>query len=277
MKFDKFHLMINGAGVVILLTVVTYIVRSFFLTNAVEVCSARYQSTTTFEYVNELGVLSPIEMQARASGREWGLLTNAVARELQSGPATAALEVKFVKGSGTRAEGEPVRSGVSFDWAPGEFGRQSAACLKYSIWVADDFDFGQSGNLPGLYGTVTNGSADDIDTGFAAPVIWRTEGTPYVAPRIPSDPKSKVVYDFARTMPRGKWVEIEEEVVLNTPGAADGRLRVFLDGKMKINQGGFNWRADEATRIIGVRSEVSFDLNAPKDQTLILSPLELRW
>lgn len=37
------------------------------------------------------------------------------------------------------------------------------------------------------------------------------------------------------------WVRVEQEVKLNTPGVADGELRVWLDGVLVINKSGCRW------------------------------------
>jgi hypothetical protein len=42
------------------------------------------------------------------------------------------------------------------------------------------------------------------------------------------------------SFPRGQWISVETEIKLNTPGLADGEVRVFIDGEQKIAATGLN-------------------------------------
>ena len=46
----------------------------------------------------------------------------------------------------------------------------------------------------------------------------------------------------AFTLPKGRWVRIEQELVLNTPGQADGIARLWLDGDLKAEGTGLKLR-----------------------------------
>jgi hypothetical protein len=48
----------------------------------------------------------------------------------------------------------------------------------------------------------------------------------------------------AVSFPRGQWVAVETEIKLNTPGAADGEVRVYVDGQRKIEATNLNYVRD---------------------------------
>lgn len=49
--------------------------------------------------------------------------------------------------------------------------------------------------------------------------------------------------------PRGAWLCVEQRVALNAPGAADGELAVWLDGRLYLHYRGFRWRSTDSVRI----------------------------
>jgi hypothetical protein len=56
--------------------------------------------------------------------------------------------------------------------------------------------------------------------------------------------------DAERVVPaRGKWLCVEQRVRVNTPGADDGELAVWLDGALYLHYTGFRWRSSDAVRI----------------------------
>ncbi len=49
--------------------------------------------------------------------------------------------------------------------------------------------------------------------------------------------------------PLGKWLCVEQRVAVNTPGAADGELAVWLDGRLYLHYRGLRWRSTGSVRI----------------------------
>ena len=81
---------------------------------------------------------------------------------------------------------------------------------------------------------------------------------------------------------RGRWSKIEQEVVLNTPKQANGKLVVWIDGTMVGEHSDLVLRADPSVAVTGVAADVFYrgdDAAAivSKDATVRLSPFELRW
>jgi hypothetical protein len=82
--------------------------------------------------------------------------------------------------------------------------------------------------------------------------------------------------------PDGRWVKLEEEVVLNDPKQSDGILRVWLDGTLAIDRSDLAYRDRPETTITGVNANVHYGHEdpaggAPKDATIWLTPFEIRW
>lgn len=50
----------------------------------------------------------------------------------------------------------------------------------------------------------------------------------------------------------GVWYKIEQEVTLNQPGKADGRIRVWLDNRLVLDQGGLTFRTINTLKIEGI-------------------------
>jgi hypothetical protein len=50
----------------------------------------------------------------------------------------------------------------------------------------------------------------------------------------------------------GVWHRIDQEVRLNTPGRADGRIRVWFDGRQVLDRGGLTFRTVPSLQIDGI-------------------------
>jgi hypothetical protein len=160
----------------------------------------------------------------------------------------------------------------------------TAACLSYRLWLPEDFEFGGAGILPGHYGdTQADASAaPDNKTGFAARVMWREEGAGEVNADISGVADGRAIAAGSFVLPRGQWVGLEEEVVLNAPDANDGILRLWIDGKLKIERLDMAWRNADAVTVAGVIADVSYGgldshAVAPKATALRLTPPEMQW
>ena len=82
--------------------------------------------------------------------------------------------------------------------------------------------------------------------------------------------------------PRGQWFKIEQEVVLNTPKQANGKLVVWIDGRMVGERSDLVFRTHASVAVTGVAADVFYGGDdaatiVPKDATVRLSPFELRW
>ena len=85
----------------------------------------------------------------------------------------------------------------------------------------------------------------------------------------------------------GRWVRIDQEVVLNTPGQDDGAVRLWVDGTLRTQLPKAVLRHSADVGIQGVMADVYFggqvydgrvsEGKALKDEQVQLTPFELRW
>lgn len=284
---SKISMVFNLVGLVAFTGVAGYLVRSVLVTDETPPCSTRYPDATEFSYRSESGeAMSPIEMQARLGLEEWGVLENASVETVKGGPSPVALAVRLAKGTGSQYQGNTPRGGVGFRWRPQSMGSPGAVCLGYSVFLPEDFSFAGSGMLPGLYGgSVYDPSApQDKLEGFSARVMWRRDGEGEIVAEVPalSAGRGLSIGTASFVFPRGRWVGIEQELVLNTPKSDNGIVRLWVDGSLEIEKQNVAWRQDAGLGIDGLLVDVAYGgigsaTLTPKDTWLRLSPLSLRW
>ena len=127
--------------------------------------------------------------------------------------------------------------------------------LRYRVRFADGFDFVRGGKLPGLYGgrMISGGRIPDGTDGFSTRFMWRVGGAGEVYAYLPSSQTwgTSLGRGSFRFRP-GSWQCLEQELALNTPGRADGVVRVWLDGRPVFAQEGLVFRTVATLRIEGV-------------------------
>lgn len=104
--------------------------------------------------------------------------------------------------------------------------------LRYWVRFAPDFDFVRGGKLPGLYGgsNFSGRQIPDGTDGLSTRFMWRREGAGEVYAYLPDSTIAGTSLGRGDwTFPRGEWVLIEQEVVLNDPSRADGSITVWID------------------------------------------------
>lgn len=284
-KLPRFFLFNLAAGVLFVGTA-AYAVRSLFVTDDVPPCSERYVHATVFALRGASGAaLTPADLQARLAGRDWGLLDNTRIVETSDGPASTVLQVRLSDAKVPRGDAGERTSGMGFTWMPSRLAAASAACLGYTFRLPDDFEFGVGGTLPGLFGGRDEAAAPGGKSQFSARYRWREDGKLELRAATVDQPGglSLVLDPNKLTLPKGRWVRVEQEVVLNTPGAHDGALRVWVDGAMKLERRNVAFRDSDDQGLKGVIADVHYgrpDLGwapAPKTANLLMSPFELRW
>jgi Polysaccharide lyase 14 len=277
-KQTLFHFAFNAIGVLIGLAVVGYVVDSLFITETQAPCSTSYPAPTRFPLQTREGApVSSIELQARAGLPEWGVIENATVVADPAAPTGAALDIKLAKVPDAGPTTRPA-NGVDFRWRPAGIAAAKAACLRYSVWLPDDFAFNTGGLLPGLLGSQPAAAADDDQAArFGARPQWRREATGYFAVATAENN----YHDISRhsfPIPVGRWIRIEQELVLNTPGEANGMARVWIDGELQAESAGLPWRTDETGKLIGVLVNVGYlNTSANGASSLRLSPFEISW
>ena len=149
-KLNLNSILFNAAGAGIVLIVAGYMVKSFFVTDTTPQCSQRYTTGQQFPLHSAKGVaLSPLELQARVSTREWGLLNNA--RVIEASDKSAM----YLQVAMTAADSEEdansadsaTTNGVGFTWQPQSLSGTRAACLAYRVYLPKNFSFAGPGTL----------------------------------------------------------------------------------------------------------------------------------
>lgn len=272
-KSTPVTLYVNVIGGVCALGLGAYFVRSAFEDTSTPRCSSTYPAAAQIVFENDVGQpLNAAELQARSGNDERGMLDNARVVQVAGAPSRSVLEV--------RVSGNPEEAGVRSGWQVGTLRTAHSACLAYSIWLPDGFSYGNIGLLPGLYaGRKLDPAERPVPgAGFATRVRWNGEGTSEVVVQAPSAPDGQAFSNGSK-LTAGRWVRIEQEVALNTPGQADGILRLWIDGKLAIETGGINYRSDPTMTLAGVAADVGYGDHRPVDKETVvrISPFDLSW
>jgi hypothetical protein len=204
--------------------------------------------------------------------RVWGVSKNLSVESVSDG---AAMRVFYPKGSYNPGADDAPRGGAGFvaDFGTGQ--GLERACLTYRVRFQDDFAFQKGGKLPGLYGGKAPTGGDEVtgENGFTTRLMWRALGAgeayAYVVNK-PGDYGLSVGRGAWQFQP-GKWHTIQQEVVLNDPDAADGKLRVWVDGRHVIDKGKLAYRTTPGVTIDGLMFQTFFgggdpSWASPKDQ-----------
>jgi hypothetical protein len=169
----------------------------------------------------------------------------------------AVLRVRYPAGS---ASEEAARTGGTPEGGAQLYARIAAGSaddvfLRYFVRFPDGFNFVRGGKLPGLFGgRVTGGKKiPDGTNGFSTRYMWRADGLGEVYAYLPSSREHGTSLGRgAWSWPTGSWVSIQQQVRLNTPGRADGRIRVWLNGTLVLEEGKLEFRSSPSLRVDGL-------------------------
>ena len=252
----------------------------------VALCSERLDNGTVFGLQDRGGAsVSATDLQARLGGRDWGVLENAKVVAVKDGPTQVALQVGLPKAPPPTPTGKQ-RSGMGFTWLLSKITTAKTACLTYAIWLPIDFEFGNGGGLPGLFG----GEAMEIagqamKTVFSTRNAWGENGSVFLRAVTADDPAGLTlgVNTNGLRLERGRWLQFEQEVVLNDPGETNGVFRLWIDGKLHYDERGILFRTDDKTQFLGVVADVHYGANGsdfdavPKSTAMRVTPFVVRW
>lgn len=267
----------NVAGGAVLLTVGAYMLSSYFLKPAIVPCASRYPSGFQMTFEGSGGKpLTAIDLQARSGSREWGLLQNASIVPTAGAKRESVLEVKLAP---TDAEDGTTQNGVGFTWQPHEIADAKSACLSYSVFLPTDFTFLERGLLPGLFGASDVSQLDDLQPAdsFSVRVGWGQAGDAGLDVRVPSSSGYWETPPRKTNWPLGRWVTVEQEVQLNTPGQNDGLTRLWIDGGLTIDSGAMPLRLSAQSRISGVVADIGYARTIGAPARVRVSPFLLQW
>lgn len=271
------QLLINIVGGLLGLFVIGYVVFAAFHTESAAPCSASYPAPMRFSLQNSQGKpLTAIELQARAGARDLGVVDNASVVRVEGGPSPEALEVKLRDLPNSADPGATHRNGIEFHWGPPGMANASAACLSYSLWLPEKFDFASGGFLPGVFSRDRSSTSAASTAAYSVYPQWDDKGRLLIAAVLQGGDIARL---SARTsaLPLGRWVRIDQEVVLNEPGKANGTARLWVDGGLVVENREMKLRQDQNALLSGVLAGIGYRGTSANGGLLRLSPFEIAW
>jgi polysaccharide lyase-like protein len=272
-------ILFNAAASLVAIGAVVGVVRTWLAPSAIRSCSERYSTSMVFPLERDGVVLTATDIQARTGGHDAGLIENVDVIRLKRGPVPIALTVELPKGSAAPTSSVVPKGGLSLPWQPRSLKDKSTVCLSYQILLPSDFDFNLGGVLPGILGGV-----ELSNDRFLVQLAWRQGGSIAATNYVTLDGKKWRQQTEAEgyTIPRGRWVKIDQEVILNEPDQENGILRVWLDGSLAIDKADLAYRVKPDITLAGVAADIFYngeDVSgrAPADAKVMLSPFEIRW
>ncbi len=228
---------------------------------------------------------APIDLARMLQGKAgsvahlWGRDNIAVLPK-EAGTEGGVLRVSYPAGSFSPGRSE-VRGGAGFEL---RHGSARAACLAYKVRFPPGFDFVKGGKLPGLFsGDAPRGCiADDTVSGFSSRLMWRAGGAGELYLYAPGR-ETACGQSLGRgtwTFTPGAWTAIVERVAVNTPGAADGSIQVWVDGHLAVDASGLRLATVPAPTVDGLLFATFFGGSdaswaTPRDQTVDFADVTL--
>ena len=276
----------SAGGIAFGVVTIALAIQSSLTPDSVATCTERYTSARLLGLQRGGRNMTTEEVQAQLGGQGWGLLTHAAVTAAPETATRVALDVRIPKGGRDGGNYKTPVSGMGFVWHPRELKSANSACLSYAIWLPEDFKFAKGGVLPGLYGGADQIKKDEQQPEkFAVRMRWLRDGllgVQRVTPNFTTGRARAIDEDWFR-LERGRWINIEQEVQLNQPGEADGRLRIWIDGDLKYNKKGLVFRKKPGSPFKGVIADTHYADKtmawkpAPKDTSIRMTPFLVRW
>lgn len=275
----NFQNQVNVVGGMIFLIVGSYLTWDMTRSTEMPPCSSRFGVPTQMSFQKADGaVLTPPEFQARVGINERGVIEKTrIDRVIGEKPLILRVSLGGVSSDDT---------GARFGWTLPGVEKAAGACLVYNVFVPADFAFGNGGTLPGLYGQSNGPVADDAVIGVDAAISWNdhgnlTQSVLFSGPTAALKKAHNMYYSTETALPRGRWARIEQEAVLNSPDATDGVARLWVDGRLVLEQVQVTWRSHPGIRWAGTLADVRYlTSNAAEDRKptyLQLTPPQLSW
>lgn len=197
---------------------------------------------------------------------DWGAVRFQFGRQnvevvaLHEGPVGRALRVAYPAGSfdpGSAAKGLAPEGGAQFTVAPAFAGTpiREVAVLSYSLRFSANFDFVRGGKLPGLFGGIprSGGKIPTGKDGFSTRLVWQIGGEGGVYAYLPTSVQWGTLFGKGAWKFRpGKWIEVTQQIQLNTPGESDGNVAVWVDRDLVFRECGVRFRDVPELTIDGI-------------------------
>ncbi|KAK4701945.1 hypothetical protein P7C70_g4280, partial [Phenoliferia sp. Uapishka_3] len=162
------------------------------------------------------------------------------------------MQVYYPNGSINPANNNAPIGGTGMYLTPLNLAEAKNVTLEYSVFFPTDFDFVKGGKLPGMYGghTGCSGGHQSEDC-FSTRLMFRAGGLgemylyapkssqpPALCQTLPhsycAGPYGLSIGRGAWTFKTGEWTHVRQDVVLNTPGVADGSFQVFINDALML-------------------------------------------
>jgi hypothetical protein len=276
-------ILLNGAVALVAVASIVTMGRSIIGADRQASCRERYTNAVQWSLQGQSGdLLTPTELQARLGSTDWGLLDRVHVVKANN-PQGAALEIDLLdpanKGGRETAAAGP--AGAGFEWAPQLIDGPRAGCASYSLFLDPNFSFAGGGRLPGIFGGRASEDREAPDA-FSTRLAWNADGMLEIFGHMPGLASTRgVTNELGETpLPRGRWIAVDQEVVLNTPGRRDGVLRVWLDGRLSLESRSLSFRADKDSAIRGILAETAYarqPASGDGSGRVAIAPFEFRW
>jgi hypothetical protein len=118
--------------------------------------------------------------------------------------------------------------------------------LDYQVRFESDFQWVKGGKLPGLVGgSRTTGCTDVGPNGWSARFMWHEQGETHLY--LYHQKRRSGCGDTYRAsapaaLPKNQWNRITQRVVLNAPGADNGLVEAWYNGRKVLSQGNLQLR-----------------------------------
>lgn len=138
------------------------------------------------------------------------------------------------------------------------------ASLVYKIRFAPAFDFVRGGKLPGLFGGAGNsgGKIPNGSDGFSTRYMWLSGGRGQLYAYLPTSVQYGTAIGAGQfKFIRGVWNTLKQEVILNRPGQTNGRIRVWFNDALVVDEGNIRFRDVQELGIDGIFFDTFFGGN----------------
>lgn len=263
------------------LVILIVLIRGALVRDVIVSCADRFEHGTVYGLETRTGLLTPVELQGALAGRDYGVMENLDIVRFKEGPANSGIRVRLAALDQKSTTDGRITNGVDFSWSPRRFPKGTTACLSYSVRVPQDFKPAGGGRLPSLVGAPSD-TAGELRT-IAANLVWSADGT--LLMDVKSEPPGDGVVQATNVLSDvklqpGRWMRIDQEVVLNTPGKPDGAVRLWVDGSLRLKSKGIVIRRNPKTLLDSVAITVAYtsaQVAHLTPATVEVSPFELRW
>ena len=155
----------------------------------------------------------------------------------------------------------------------------------YRVFLPGNFRFSPGGTLPGLMiGAGFDPRGEPVVGDGAAVAGLNLDGHAVVNVQYATSDgwKNPSAINSKSSWPAGRWINVEQEVILNAPGKKNGIIRLWLDGDLAGENKSLVLRGDDALAMSGVIADVHYggvinNVTAPEDTEIRVSPFIVRW